>query len=725
MIAKSSLVPVGATPVHEHRWKSFALAATLAAGASVAFAAFMALQPGTPKTIGLVDNMGQTAAALIAVVACARAAQVSIGSQRLAWVLIATAGALFTASEVAYTIHIVALGVTPAPSLGDVGCIASMIFAIAGIAAFSNRSVRDSFRARLVIDGSIMVIALGLTAWALGFSQVLLDSGESWADRALTAIYPMAGIILISTLALHLRNATREQQARAGLLFAGMAAIVIATCAYSFLQAKVAYGLRGSVFDAGWVIGYLMVALSAILPGGKPGSVKAAAPIDMWQLMLPWFTILIAAVTIVVMSLQGHQLDKFQTVGTGLLATLLMLSQALAHGDARRLLIESRQTEAVLADVIAQAPAGVVRVGPDLHIRDASPRFGELLSIGLQTQVGEPITVFFEQEEAKKLADSLAPLIGGTQSAAEDDIESKQSDGSSEWLHWSATRVSRPDGTTDYLILMFEDTTARHQAEAAGAANLAILERLNQLKSDFLHNVSHEFKTALTGIQGFSEFMRDADQLNLSDARAFATDIYRDADRLDRMVTEMLDLDRAETSRATLRLENVDMNALIAHEVGLANKGLDGITIAARLDPDLPSIVGDAEKLSMVIRTLLESAVKYSPDGGRIAVSSRANLAGVEVGIRDEGTGLRSDFDRTFFGRDDLYANSPIRTVVGTGLGLGIVRQVVQMHGGRIWVEQIEGGSEFHVAIPTAPPSRRVTVPEPEARGVDQAVKVA
>ena len=724
MIAKSGLVRLGATPVHDHRWKSFSLAATLAAVASVAFAAFLALQPGTPRTIGLVDNTGQTAAALIAVVACARAAQVSIGSQRLAWGLIATAGAMFTASEVAYTIHVVALGVTPAPSLWDAGFIASMVFAIAGIAAFSNRSVRDSLRARLVIDGSIMVIALGLTAWALGFNQVLSASGHSWDELVLGGVYPAGGIMLVSTLGLHLRSAAREQQVRAGLLFGGMAAIVISTCVYSFLQETGAYGLRGSVFDAGWVAGYLMVALSAIMPARKPGSVKAAAPIDIWQLMLPWFTILIAAVTIVVMALQGHQLDKFQTVGTGLLAALLMVSQALAHGDARRLLIESRQTEAVLADVIAQAPAGVVRVGPDLCIRDASPRFGELASIGLQKQVGAPITVFFEQEEATRLAESLAPLIGGTQSTAEDDIESKQSDGSSEWLHWSATRVTRPDGTTDYLILMFEDTTARHQAEAAGAANLAILERLNQLKSDFLHNVSHEFKTALTGIQGFSEFMRDADQLNLSDARAFATDIYRDADRLDRMVTEMLDLDRAETSRATLRLENVDMNALIAHEIGQANKGLDGITIAAGLDPDLPSIVGDAEKLSMVIRTLLESAIKYSPDGGRIAVSSHGNQAGVEVGISDQGTGLRSDFDRTFFGKDDLYANSPIRTVVGTGLGLGIVRQVVEMHGGRIWVEQLEGGSEFHIALPTAPPSRRMTAPAPSG-GADQPVKVA
>src|SRR5919197_2869847 len=104
---------------------------------------------------------------------------------------------------------------------------------------------------------------------------------------------------------------------------------------------------------------------------------------------------------------------------------------------------------------------------------------------------------------------------------------------------------------------------ARHQAEEAARESLSTLDRLNKLKSEFLQSVSHEFKTALIGIQGFSEFMRDADELDVNDARSFADDIHREAERLDRMITEMVALDQVESNRANLRVAPVDVNALI------------------------------------------------------------------------------------------------------------------------------------------------------------------
>ena len=106
------------------------------------------------------------------------------------------------------------------------------------------------------------------------------------------------------------------------------------------------------------------------------------------------------------------------------------------------------------------------------------------------------------------------------------------------------------------------------------------------------------------------------------------------------------------------------------------------------------------------MRTLLGNAARYSPEGGRITVTTSIHGNTVTVSVKDEGLAARGDFDNRLFGQDDLYANNPIRKIVGTALGLGIVRQVVEMHGGRVWVDRVEGeGSEFHFTLQaTGPP---------------------
>lgn len=699
------------------RSRSLAIAAALAAAASFAYAAFMVLQPGDARAVALVDHAGQAGAALVSAVACAWASR-RPDKLRRGWLLLAIASASFVAGEIIYSVYAVGLQVRPPRlSVADVFFGATLLFAVAGIHFFTPSPVGRSALLRLALDGLVTFLALALIAWALVIRSIVLRPGHSVMDGLVGAIYPAAGTVVATALLLVLRVAVHRQQRRMLLLFLGFCGILVSIANYSYVAAaNGGFDLNGNVLHTGWVAGFLMIAVAAIMPVRETDDARADEPIDLWQLMLPWFAILAAAMVVLVMALNGQPMDAFQTVGTALVAMLLMLSQTLAYSDARHLLIRSTQSEATLAEVIARAPAGVVRLGPDLCIREANPRLGELLSTGKENLVGTPITAYFEPDEAKALAARLATLASGEQSAAAGDAESKRKGGASVWLHWSATRVARPDETTDYLILLFEDTTARHQAEAAATASLVVLEKLNQLKSDFLRNVSHEFKTALTGIQGFSEFMRDADQLTLNDARAFAADIYRDAERLDRLVTEMIDLDRAETSRsAALQFGPVDLNDLVAHEVDEQKKVVDGITFAVDLEPGLPPVAGDAEKLSVVIRTLLDNAVRYSPDGGRISVSSGLSLNEAIVTVRDQGVGVRANFDNPIFEARDIHAGSAIRKVVGTGLGLGIARHIVEMHGGHMWAERLETGSEFLFTIPVAAPSaskpQRLKVP--------------
>jgi signal transduction histidine kinase len=242
------------------------------------------------------------------------------------------------------------------------------------------------------------------------------------------------------------------------------------------------------------------------------------------------------------------------------------------------------------------------------------------------------------------------------------------------------------------------------EAETTAMANLAVLERLNKLKSEFLVRISHQFRTALVGIEGFSEFIRDSEHLDLGEVKSFASDIYMDAERLDRAFSEMVELDRMEAGRATLKLARIDINRLIVEVVGAARDRSPDHTLAADLDPEVPSLSGDRDRLARVLTILLGNAVKYSPAGSEVAVSSKAHPDRVTVTVRDHGPGMPPDFEDGNLDGDQRPSNGAgDRASRGreTGLGLPIARQIVEMHSGRMWFESKVGlGSEFHFSLP-------------------------
>jgi PAS domain S-box-containing protein len=651
----------------------------------------------------IVDDFAEIAAALIATVACVWAATRTSGRMRLAWSLLAASAASWGAGQVAATVYEVGLRVAvPFPGLPDVGFLASIPLAFAAIRAFWTPARGTSSRWRVWLDAVIIITALTFTAWALGLNRVWLANDDPLVDKVFELVYPVGDILVGTVLILALRRATQRQHVRMFLLLGGVAAIALANGAFALLTANGGNDLHGSVLDTGWLAGYLMIALAATWPLGPVRVAADESPADLWQLALPWLTILAAGASAVYLATSGRQLDVFLTFLGGGLAGLLTLSMILTSRDFLGMLVRSRNQEATLAEVIDSAPTGVVRIGTDMRIIEANPRFNAILG-SRDDQSGQLVTRYLSESAAARFAGKIKALSIGAEDA-EDDSDATRPDGTRVWVHWSATAVPAANGKPDYFIAMFEDTTARHDAEASAAASLELMQRLNSLKTEFLQSVSHEFKTALIGIQGFSEFMRDADQLNVSDARAFAADIHRDAERLDRMVTEMLALDRVETTRTNLHVGPVDMNEVIRREADSTRKQVHGNVLVLNLEPALPTVTGDDEKLSEVVRTLLSDAVRHSPEGGRITVTTMVSGETVTVGVRDEGVAARADFDNRLFGKSDLYANNPIRKVVGTGLGLGIVRQIVEMHGGRVWVDELDGsGSEFHFTVPVAP----------------------
>lgn len=691
-------------------WRTFVVAATIAGAASLGFIAWTAFRIGGDRPTIAVDDIGEAVAALIAAGSCGLAAVRTQRRTRLAWSFFAISALSWGLGEVAWSVIEVGMGqAVPFPSIADIGYLSAIPFAVAGIFAFTSAPSRLATRGEALLAGAVVALSLLFVAWALGLQQVYATSGETPAAQLIGLAYPIGDIITITVLVLALRRARRNELGRMFLLLGGLASNALADSTFAYLTANGTYGAIGSVLDSGWVVGYLLIALAPLWPSTTDERAhRVEGPIELWQLALPWLAVLAAAVTAVKLAVTNQNLDRFATVLAGGIGILLVGSQVLSHRDSLSLLLKSQRTEAQLArrntlldEIITHAPLGIARVGPDMRIIDVNPRMASLLRADAGDMVGMPVAQFLHPDEFARVFSIFQPLWKGSVDTIESDSRAIRADESEIWLHWSATSVRAASGRIDYFLAMYEDTDADHAANEAAAAHLAGLERLNQLKSEFVSLVSHEFRTALVGIQGFSEMIRDED-ITVAEAKTFAADINSDAERLNRMINDMLDLDRIEAGRLTLHTSTAKINDLLQGAVERARASSDKHTVTCDLDPSQPVVECDPDRITQVISNLLTNAVKYSPGGGEIVVSSRAVATHVDISVRDHGLGIAPEFIKRMFGRYERYEKTSSK-ILGTGLGLAITRQIVEMHGGKIWVDSELGkGSDFHFTLPLA-----------------------
>jgi signal transduction histidine kinase len=254
------------------------------------------------------------------------------------------------------------------------------------------------------------------------------------------------------------------------------------------------------------------------------------------------------------------------------------------------------------------------------------------------------------------------------------------------------------------------------QNERATQQTYREIEQLSKLRGEFVSTVSHEFRTPLTGIQGFSEMMRDED-LTVAQMREFAGDINKDAQRLARLISDMLDLDRMESGLMTLIANPVDLNSIVSDAAAQFRVSSTGHPIVLDLDHGLPTLTGDSDRFTQVITNLLSNAIKYSPGGGAIELRTRREANTVILTVRDHGIGIPTEHLETIFERYSRIESMATHTIQGTGLGLPIVRQIVQLYHGKVWATSETGaGSVFHVQLPlmaSAAPAPRAARPRP------------
>ncbi|HEX2681257.1 MAG TPA: ATP-binding protein [Candidatus Dormibacteraeota bacterium] len=686
--------------------RRFGIAAACAAAPLAVITAVVALRP-FGEQMAVARDSGQALAALTAVATSAWIATRSTGRTRLAWAFLSAASACALLGELAETGYTLSVGVDPAfPSASDVGILAALPLAIAGLLAFP--SIRDEYagRRRALLDLAMVALSLLFIAMALSLPQDFLRLSSpllSW----LGAAFPVADAVLFTVIFVSLRRSLATQGGRLVWVVTGLGVVTLADSASALVSVSDRLPALTIVFDMGAIYGFVILALAPLWPEHVATKQTDEAP--MWQVLTPYAGLVAVAVTALVLGLTNQPLSRNLALPGAGLVVVLVASQLLSYSQERSLLARSRATEAqlttrdeLLNNVIDNAPQGVAAIGLDRRITNANPRLASILYAPLQVLVGMSLDSILPVNYVNR---TFGLFMDGSKQAPESyesDCLARRADGSEFWLHWRVSPIRSDDGSVDYFMAMFDDVTRQREAEETAVANLAQLEKLSQLKSEFVSMVSHEFRTGLVGIQGFSELLRDQD-MEISEVHSLAAEINNDAQRLSRMITDMLDFDRLEAGKIRLDLRPLDMNELVRDAVERAQVSTEKHELTTSLQPNLSSVLGDCDRMMQVLSNLLTNAIKYSPNGGDITVSTRVAGAMVETSVRDHGRGIPPEFINRLFGRYERYEDKHAGKIIGTGLGLAITRQIVEMHGGKVAVDSELGrGSEFRFTLPVA-----------------------
>ena len=251
----------------------------------------------------------------------------------------------------------------------------------------------------------------------------------------------------------------------------------------------------------------------------------------------------------------------------------------------------------------------------------------------------------------------------------------------------------RPMGT----VMIFNDITE--------------IRNLERMKSAFVATVSHELRTPLTAIKGFiSTLLMDSeDAFTPEERREFYSIIDQETDRLTRLINDLLNIARIEAGESLKPVyKQVDFYTLSKKVVMIQQQATSKHTIIHDVPPSLPKIIADEDKVDQILTNLLSNAIKYSPNGGEIRVKAWEEDADhIIFYVSDQGIGIPKEHLTKVFEKFHRVDNSDTRKQYGTGLGLYLVKHLVEViHGGQIWVESEVGvGSTFYVRLPKVPPA--------------------
>jgi two-component system phosphate regulon sensor histidine kinase PhoR len=355
----------------------------------------------------------------------------------------------------------------------------------------------------------------------------------------------------------------------------------------------------------------------------------------------------------------------------------------------------TRTDDEILADAL---PLGILRLGVDLRIESASPVAHALLDRPAGGLVGRTIIEAFVDVRVEAVIRSVAETGASTTEYAFGGPTGRR------------LAVSARRSPTGSIWIVVEDVNE--------------LRNLQRIRAEFIDNVSHELRTPLTTVSLLAETL--AREAVAADVPAKMRDrigkIEVEVGHLVQMVAELLDLSRIEAGSSLAFAEEVDLGRLAAASAERLRLFAErqGVTLQVVVEPGLPAIRADEDRLGQAFVNLVHNAVKFSPEGGEVTIRVRRFRDLLEASVADHGVGIpRADRGRVFERFYKVDRSRARGTTGGTGLGLAIVRHIVEGHGGRIWVDSEEGrGSTFTftIPIPALPATPDASAPAAGAR---------
>ena len=241
------------------------------------------------------------------------------------------------------------------------------------------------------------------------------------------------------------------------------------------------------------------------------------------------------------------------------------------------------------------------------------------------------------------------------------------------------------DPAVQGVIITSRDITERKQVE--------------QLKDELVSTVSHELRTPLTSLRGFTELMLKRD-FSRDQQRKFLAIIQDESIRLTNLLNDFLDVQRLESGKQTYHFNPTLIDTLICEVATILIPDTGPHAFVAELPEQLPRVRADADRIRQVLSNLISNAIKYSPNGGRVTVGARHQDGEVVIWVSDEGMGIPAEAVPQLFTKFFRVDNGDTRRIGGTGLGLALVKNIIEAHGGEVWVESMEGvGSTFFFTL--------------------------
>jgi two-component system, OmpR family, phosphate regulon sensor histidine kinase PhoR len=324
---------------------------------------------------------------------------------------------------------------------------------------------------------------------------------------------------------------------------------------------------------------------------------------------------------------------------------------------------------------------GVAVVNAAERLAFANQSFADILELDVPPKPGSSLLEVVRQTE---MIEAVRKVLAG-----EPRVEAEITTGTLRQHFFAATVAAVHADNNLGAVIVLHDITA--------------LRKLERVRRDFVANVSHEFRTPLTAIQGFAETLLAGAMDDPQHRGRFLEIIVEHSRRLARLTEDLLELSKMDADRLELEIRRVSVSQLIESCVETTRHRAQEKELALEVkSPDkLPDLAGDRRRLAEVLQNLLDNAVQYTLSRGKITVDAKVRESEVVLSVSDTGIGIpKADQSRIFerFYRVDAARS---REAGGTGLGLSIAKHIVEAHGGRIWVDSELGqGSHFHFSVP-------------------------